>query len=42
MPHNPMDFSHLDDEGHEEARVVAIWEGCTEKKSGLSRAEDAI
>jgi hypothetical protein len=23
-PLNPMDFSHLNDEGHEEAKVIAI------------------
>jgi hypothetical protein len=41
-PLNPTDFLHLSDEGHEEAEVVAIWQGRNERKSGLSRAEDPI
>jgi hypothetical protein len=41
-PLNPMGFSHLGDEGCEEAEVVAIWQGRNERKSGLSRAEDPI
>jgi hypothetical protein len=37
-----MDFSHSNDEGHEEAEVVAIQLGHCERNSGLSRVEDPI
>jgi hypothetical protein len=41
-PLNPMDFSHLSDEGHKEAEVVATWPGRCETSGGLSRVEDPI
>jgi hypothetical protein len=42
MPLSPMDFSHLSDEGCKEAEMVAIQQGHSKRKSGLSRVEDPI